>query len=130
MSKQPKVWKKYDLHPTTPVLSPKDEHQLAKLVERYGTNAIISAAPHAKLRKRGRPQLGMQPVYEKADSSSWIDQRAAEHKRSGKKAPIKKARCDYFEMETGNDRPTDTEIATIKKKHLEGRKIRKRWGET
>ncbi len=103
-----------------PEITITDQLLLAKLVAKYGLDAVERALPK---RKRGRPSRGALPIYEKMHLAEWIDDCAEEYREAGYKAPLRQARIDAYHMETGSEQePSEVQIATIKDKHLEGRK--------
>jgi hypothetical protein len=69
-------------------------------------------------------------MYERANLAEWIDEQAKENRRAGVPAPLKSARIDAIRMRPDRRSledalgppPSDSEIATLKKKHLNGRR--------
>ena len=128
--------------PPVPELSKADEHILAVLRERYGIEAIQQALPAAQKTKRssGRPP-NQYKDFEDAHLADWIDDRIAENRS------VKQARIDAYEMQFGGDEmqfggDADDEDAEkkrgkppkvtsfldrVKKKHLRGRALLRRW---
>jgi hypothetical protein len=90
-------------------LSPRDLQALARLVERYGADAVIAAVPVARKRSRGRPSRGRLPRYEAIHFTQWIEDRIEEHREAGETAPVKLAYLDAFEMKYGVQAPEDFE---------------------
>ena len=115
---------KYDQTPQAPSvreLSKADQHKLAKLVEKYGIDTIVATAPIVQKRNRGRPRRGVFPFYEAIHFADWIEEQAEKHRKAGCKAPVRQARIDAFQMAHGIS-PSNSELATIKRKHLRGLK--------
>lgn len=95
----------------------RDKEELQILVNKHTAEVVASAAKVLTTRGRGRKPEGIKPILRRMEAADWIEQRAAEYRREGKRAPYKHAEHDYRE-EVAKD---TVQIETIKKKRLKGR---------
>jgi hypothetical protein len=121
---------KYDFKHTQPAelgssLSASDTKELARLVRKYGRQAVAAAAQEVPLRGKGRPSRGLLPYYEGMHVADWIEEQAEEHRLAGHRAPYKRAVNDLYELQYGGgrqDRDPEKFAKTIKKKYQQGRR--------
>jgi len=117
-------------------LSPRDTKALARLVDRYGPNAIAEAArwlkPTSK-RSKGRPYKG-RALFERMHMASCIEDWAEEYKLNGKPNPFRLAMIDWHEFVYSDPeiekRDFDVKYEkALKKKFYKGRRELREWRE-
>jgi hypothetical protein len=123
---------KYDLeHKDTQVaksrqeLSSSDARELARLVGKYGREAVVAVARAVVPRGPGRPSRGLLPYYERMALTDWIETVADEYRRAGSVQPYKDAELDLYELEYGGQeelRDVQKFRRTIKKARQQGRR--------
>jgi len=102
-----------------------DTKELARLVRKYGRDAVAAAAQGVPLRGRGRPSRGLLPVYEMMHLADRIEELAEEHRQAGSRKPYTDAEIDYYDLEfSGEKNPPDFQKwrKTIKKRRQQGRR--------
>jgi hypothetical protein len=94
-----------------------------RLVKKYGAAAVTAAAKEVRLRGPGRPTRGLLPYYERMNSTEWIEERAEKHRQNKSTKPYTDAEIDVYEMRYGNENPHDLQKfrRTIKKSRQQGR---------
>lgn len=103
-----------------PAWSKDDLKALRRLVRKFGRNAVCDAALSVRLPRGGRPRRGDLPLYEAMHLAGWVEEREAEYKEQGLRAPLKRAFNDAYEMTYGDDpdRPDPGKFArTLKRKY-------------
>jgi hypothetical protein len=107
-----------------PELSASDTKELARLVRKYGQEAVAAAVQKTPLRGPGRPSRGLLPYYERMHLADWIEEAAEEHRLEGHRAPYKRAVNDLYELLYGGTQDRDPEkfAKTTKKKYQQGRR--------
>ena len=106
-------------------LSASDRSALARLVRKYGRDAVVAAAQKVPLRGPGRPSRGLLPYYERLHLTDWIETVADEHRRAGSKQPYKDAELDMYELQyAGQEELRDVHKfrKTVKKARQQGRR--------
>jgi hypothetical protein len=83
------------------VLSAKDQKLVARLIRKYGREAVLAAVKAIPESRRGRPSRGNLPIYEAVHLAQWFEEEVEEHRERGSKHPIRDAEIALYEMETG-----------------------------
>jgi hypothetical protein len=122
------VRKKYDLDEVIVILSERDQRALARLVRKYGQDAVMQAVEKAlPKRGRGRPSRGNLPFFEDAHLADWFNDCVEEHRQRGSRSPIKDAEHDLYEIMMPEEQRREPGRfvkwqKNIKKKRLQGRR--------
>jgi hypothetical protein len=124
---KPLARKKYDFRveevppQAGPELSAGDRKVLARLIRKYGGEAVVAAATVLPPgRAPGRPSRGLLPYYERMHLTEWIEEQAEEYRQKGNTAPYKDAERDMYQMRYGSNEPRKGR--TIKKLRQQGRR--------
>jgi hypothetical protein len=108
-----------------PKLSESDTRALARLVRKYGPEAVIAEATMVSPRRPGRPSRGSLPYEERMNPADWFEDRVSDYRENGSRKPIMEAEIELYElMYSGEENPPDFMKfrKTLKKKRLQGRR--------
>jgi hypothetical protein len=126
--------RKYDdseMSSDLPKLSESDQKKLARLVRKYGCEAVAAAAKKAPPAKPARGPGRPSRIFERMWLAGLIDEWAEENRQAGSRQPYKQAEIEYYDCCYSRDEQKRLDFQKFQKKlkkdRLQGRQELQRY---